>query len=311
MQISADSLSRLSDFVANQTGLHFPQERWRDLQRGIESATQEFRFTDPESCIHWLLTSPLTRSQIEILSSHLTVGETCFFRDKRTFEALQQQVLPELIRSSRETGQRLRIWSAACCTGEEPYSLAMLLDQLIPDIQNWHITILGTDINPRFLQKATGATYSHWSFRDAPNWLQERYFKKTREGRFTVYPSLTKRVIFSYLNLAEDSYPSLLNDTNAMDLILCRNVLMYFAPDPAKRVIENLYRSLVEGGWLIVSPTEASSVLYSKFKPVELPGVFFYRKDPTETPSVEHGVMPEIPQYFCEPEPISSFAEPN
>ncbi len=116
MKLSTNSLSRLSDYLADQTGLCFPQDRWQDLERGIKSAAKEFQFADIESCIHWLLSSSLTRSQIEILSSHLTVGETYFFREKRTFEVLQEILLPELVRSRRETGRRLRIWSAACCT---------------------------------------------------------------------------------------------------------------------------------------------------------------------------------------------------
>src|SRR3972149_8402451 len=94
-------LSQLSELVAAQMGLHFPPERWRDLERGIRSAARQFGFTDEEACIQWLLASPLTRSQVEVLASHLTVGETYFFREKRTFALLEEHVLPELIRSRR------------------------------------------------------------------------------------------------------------------------------------------------------------------------------------------------------------------
>ena len=276
--LSEESLSTLSDFLAEQMGLHFPPNRWRDLERGIASAAHEFDFTDAQACIKWLLSTRLSKRQIEVLSSYLTVGETYFFREKRIFEVLQQDVLPELIRSRRENGHRLRIWSAGCCTGEEPYSIAILLDQLIHDIQNWNITILGTDINPRFLQKAGEALYSQWSFHDTPSWIQERYFRKTKDGRFRILPELKKRVVFSYLNLAEDSYPSLLNNTNAIDLVLCRNVLMYFSAASGNKVIEKLHRSLMEEGWLIVSPTEASTVLFSQFQSVSFPGAVLYRR---------------------------------
>ena len=271
-------LSGLSDFVASRMGLHFPKERWRDLERGVAAAARDLDLPDAESCAHWLLSRTLTQSQMEILASHLTVGETYFFREKKSFEILEQHILPELLRSRRGAEQRLRIWSAGCCTGEEPYSVAMLLDRLIPDPEAWHVTLLATDINPRFLRKAAEAAYGAWSFRDTPGWVRERHFKSRSDGRFKLHPRLRNKVTFSYLNLADDVYPSLLNNTNAMDVILCRNVLMYFTEKRAQQVVRNLYRSLVDGGWLIVSPTEASNILFSSFAAVQFPGVVLYRK---------------------------------
>ncbi len=271
-------LSRLSKSVAAQMGLHFPRERWLDLERGIGSAAREFGFQDAESCIQWLVSSPLTKNQIEILASHLTVGETYFFREKKSFEILEDHILPELIRSRRGTERRLRIWTAGCSAGEEPYSIAILLSKMIADLKDWNMTILATDINPRFLQKASEGVYSEWSFRETPLWIKERYFKRTKEGRFEILPHLKKMVTFSSLNLAEDAYPSLLNNTNAMDIIFCRNVLMYFAPERVKNVIQHLYRSLVDGGWLIVSPSETSHVLYPQFVTVNFPGATLYRR---------------------------------
>lgn len=161
-------LSGLSDFVASRMGLHFPKERWRDLEREVTAAARDLDLPDAESCAHWLLSRTLTQSQTEILASHLTVGETYFFREKKSFEILEQHILPELLRSRRGAEQRLRIWSAGCCTGEEPYSVAMLLERLIPDPEAWHVTLLATDINPRFLRKAAEGVYSEWSFRETP-----------------------------------------------------------------------------------------------------------------------------------------------
>ncbi|MDO8787421.1 MAG: CheR family methyltransferase [Sulfuritalea sp.] len=271
-------LSRLSDFLESQVGLHFPKERWRDLERGIAAASREAGYAEAEAYIRWLLTAPLTRTQIEGLASHLTVGETYFFREKRSLDILEQQILPELLRTRAQTEKHLRIWSAGCCTGEEPYSIAMLLDRLIPDLEKWNVTILATDINPQFLRKAAHGVYGAWSFRDTPGWLRERYFTRRQDGRFEIQPRIQRMVTFSYLNLAEDAYPSLVNSTNAMDVILCRNVLMYFAQERARKVVDKLHRSLVDGGWLITSPVETSIVLFSAFTAVEFPGAFLYRK---------------------------------
>lgn len=276
--LSPSLLSTLSDFVAACLGLHFPEERWADLERGVASAARELDHPDAEKFARWLLSAPLTRSHIEVLASHLTIGETYFFREKETLQVFEQQIVPELLRSRHDGERRLRIWSAGCCTGEEPYSIAMLLDGLIPDADAWNVTILATDINPQFLRKAAEGVYGEWSFRGTPAWVRERYFSKRKDGRFELHPRIRSRVSFSYLNLAADVYPSLLNNTNAMDVIFCRNVLMYFSAERTREVTRNFYRSLVAGGWLIVSATEISSTLFSSFSAVQLPGVSLYRR---------------------------------
>ena len=276
--ISEARLSRLSGFVADRMGLHFPPERWNDLTRGIISAARQFGFAEPEACAAWLVSSPLEKRQIEILASQLTVGETYFFREKRSFEVLESHILPELIRSRQDSDRRLRFWSAGCATGEEPYSLAILLARVLGDVKDWNTTILATDINPQFLRRASEGVYNEWSFRDGPGWIKTSCFEKLKDGRFELLPRLRQMATLAYLNLAEDVYPSLLNNTNAMDIIFCRNVLMYFAPAVASEVIRKFYCSLTDGGWLIVSPSETSHVLYSHFETVNFPGVILYRK---------------------------------
>jgi chemotaxis protein methyltransferase CheR len=179
---------------------------------------------------------------------------------------------------------------------------------MIPDWRDWNITILATDINPRFLQKASAGVYSEWSFRNVPVGIKERYFTRTGEGRFEILSAMKEMVTFSPLNLAEDTYPSLLNNTNAMDVIFCRNVLMYFAPERMKQCIQKLYRSLVDGGWLIVSPSEVSHVLFSQFATVNFPGVTFYKK----ASSSELGVAsPELQIASIEVASPPSLSEPE
>jgi len=297
-EVREAQLSELKEFIAERIGLHFPRERWGELQRGLAGAAQEFGFQDAAACVGWLLSAPPTKAQLQVLASHLTIGESYFFRDKQTLEALAENILPELIRARRGREQRLRIWSAACCTGEEPYSLAILLHRRLPDLRDWHVTITATDINARFLHKAAAGTYGEWSFRNAPAGLKERYFNRTADGRFAIAPEIKKLVTFAHLNLVDDVYPSLTTDTNAMDVIFCRNVLMYFAPLQITKVIGKLHHSLVEEGWLAVSPSEASHALFTQFVTVSFPGAILYQKS--------NG--PPRTEQRCEPAPLSEIA---
>ena len=191
-------------------------------------------------------------------------------------------MLPELFRRRRGREQRLRLWSAACSTGEEPYSLAILVRQLLPDWQDWNLTILATDINERFLRKAAAGVFGEWSFRDSPSGFKERYFTPTPDGRFEIAADIKNCVTFAHMNLAQDRFPPPAIDTNAMDVIFCRNVLIYFTASHARKLAENLRHALVDEGWLAVSPSECSQALFSRFVAVNFPGSILYRKGKVE-----------------------------
>lgn len=308
--ISTRLLAQFSEFVAGHMGLHFPAERWPDLQRGIQNAMPEFGFANAEQCVQWLMTEPLTRQQIEILAGNLTVGETYFFREKRAFEILAAHILPELIQSRRGRDQHLRFWSTACCTGEEAYSLAITLRRIIPDLQDWQVTILATDLNPRFLHKAAAGVFGEWSFRDAPAWLKDQYFQCEESNRYTIRPEIRQMVQFAHLNLAADTYPALLTDTNAMDVIFCRNVLMYFAPARAQKVIAQLQRCLVDGGWLALSATESAVATSRQFTAVSFDGAILYRKSDRPAAPVVAPVTPVEWELPAEPPVPAPTVEP-
>jgi chemotaxis protein methyltransferase CheR len=269
-------LGEVSGLIAERMGLHFPEERWPDLARGLKTAGQELGFEYPDACLRWLMTRELTARQIETLASHLTVGETYFLRDPASFEALEREILPPLVARRSGAGRTLRLWSAGCCTGEEAYSLAITCARALPDLRAWNVSILATDINPKSLAKAEAGVYSQWSFRGAPGWLRERFFSPAPDKKFAIHPAVKNLVHFGYLNLAEDVYPSLPNHTNAMDVIFCRNVLMYLTPHHQRRVVAALQRCLVEGGYLLVNPAEASASLFPMFAVENIGGVILF-----------------------------------
>ena len=292
---------RVSEFIAEATGLHFPAERQPDLQRGLTAAAAEFGFADGAGCADWLLSTPLTRPQLHALASHLTIGETYFFRERKAFDVLRERILPELIRRRRGREQRLRLWSAACSTGEEAYSLAILLQELLPDWPDWEVTILATDINEHSLKKAVAGVYSEWSFRESSSEFKERYFTRGANGRFTLVPQIRQSVHFAHMNLAQDGFSSATVNTGSMDVIFCRNLLIYFTAAQAHKLVENLRRSLFGEGWLLVSPSECSQALFSQFVAVNFPGVILYRKGSPE----EVSTSKRAPQSF---EPAESAA---
>jgi chemotaxis protein methyltransferase CheR len=275
---NADALlAQASRVVATRLGLEFPPERWLELERAMHAAARALGHPDAFSCMSWLCSSAPSQQEIEQLAAHLTVAETYFFRDPATLAALEAYVLPELLYARRQE-RRLRLWSAGCATGEEPYTLAILLHRLLHGQEGWNITILGSDIHAAALEKARAGIYGEWSFRGTPPWLKPLYFEPRPGRRFALRQHVQRMVSFACLNLADDAYPSLTTNTNAMDLVVCRNVLMYFSPGRARQVVQRLYRSLVDGGWLIVSPCEASPTVLEGFACLHWNGALLYRK---------------------------------
>jgi chemotaxis protein methyltransferase CheR len=275
----SQSLALLADRIAQELGLYFPPQRMDDLRRGLAGAAQDFHMADEAACADWLLATPWTEAQVRTLASHLTVGETYFFRDTPLLNAFAGHILPELLHRRRAQGRRqLRIWSAGCCTGEEPYSLAILIEQAVPDLAEWDVAITATDVNPRFLEKARAGRYNEWSFRGAPVGLKQRYFKNTADGLCQIDAHIRALVSFAELNMIQETYPSAINGTDAIDVIFCRNLLMYFGEQQTRKVVQRLQQSLGDGGWLIVSPSEASSTAFPGLDPVNFESAVVFRK---------------------------------
>jgi chemotaxis protein methyltransferase CheR len=278
--IPDDLISDLSEVVRIRTGLHFPREKWHDLRRGVCAAASDFGFDCSETCARWLLSASLSQKQMDLLVGRLTIGETFFFRDKKVFQALREHILSRRFHGATDKPEKLNFWSAGCCTGEEPYSVAILMDQLMSLGNRFDVAIIGTDINPGFIQKARDGVYTRWSFRETPDAIMDRYFVRKEKNRFEILPRIKKMVEFNQLNLAQkaESFPD--TKVGAMDVIFCRNVLMYFSSEMRAEVINRLTRSLKEGGWLILSPSETPFIQQPDLSPVKLSGTNFFRKGP-------------------------------
>jgi chemotaxis protein methyltransferase CheR len=277
VRLSAEARRSAEALIAGRLGLSFSGSREADLEHRLLEAVRSSQARSVDDYLAWLAAQPDEGPGWARLASLLTIGETYFFRDRACFQALEETVLPALVADRRARGAlRLRLWSAGCATGEEPYSLAILLDRLLPDRARWQLTILGTDLNPDALDAARRGVYREWSLRSLPDALRARYFVRRGTGRFELDPCVRSMVALTTANLT-DELPPLVAD-HPIDLILCRNALMYLTEDALATAVGRLQGALARGGWLVVAPAEASAQRFRPLVPVNFPGAIFFRK---------------------------------
>jgi len=288
----APGLADVCRLVEARTGLLIAgPSRASNLMR-LESARDEVGCPDWPALAKRLDEESLAGPAWTALIKSLSIGETYFFRNKPHFDLLREQLLPALIEQRcREEHPWLRIWSAGCATGEEAYSLAILVRELIPDPARWEIFILGTDLNPESLRRARIGSYRRWSFRDTDPRLMSRYSTPHGDG-LVVTDEIKKMVTFSTLNLVDqDSYGA---GTSAMDLILCRNVTMYFSQETTKRVAQRLLSAVTPGGWLLVGPSEPDARVFAGFEAVNAYETTAYRRPQNRVELEKSGTPPQV-----------------
>lgn len=285
------NLTLVREFLLQKLGLNFSSNQEKELHAKLSNAAKAFGFDITDDFVNWLLKQEADDKLIEKLATFLTIGETYFFREQKALNFLEFEYLPALINKNINKSKRIRIWSAGCASGEEPYTIAIILKRIIPNIENWDITILATDINTDFLNKAKKGIYTKWSFRGISESIKTKYFKELDDNKYAINSEIKNMVKFSYLNLATDSYPSLSNQTNAFDIILCRNVLIYFSLEGTIAVTNKLYNSLVDNGVLLVSPVEASNFIDNKFYRLQYKGISIYQKNPKELSNAKKPVI--------------------
>lgn len=290
--LGAGQREQLCASIRRLTGIEMPEGRRSDLERAVANARAATGAADADELIAMLRSPSRAKPALAAMIPALTVGETHFFRNRPQMEALARDVLPAII-ARRRPERRLRIWSAGCASGEEPYSLAMMIDGLLPDRRHWDVRIVGTDLNPEGLERARQGVYGSWSFREVPDHIVHTYFTPVESGRLALAPEIRAMVRFAPLNLvtsAFDAPPLALHD---VDLILCRNVLIYFRPEVVRDVVRRLEAALVPGGWLVVGHVEPSQDVFGTLETVNRPGTIVYRRrELPAVPSLVEAVAP-------------------
>lgn len=251
--INADQLDALIRLLIKKIGLRVPADAHDRIAGLMYERAKSRNFAAPEEYLKFLLENGVNE-EWEQFARAFTSGETFFFRDNGQFDLLRLQLLPELI-EKHSVDKTLRLWSAGCASGEEAYSLAMLLDMLLPNRADWNVLILGTDIDSRSIAKARQGRYGQWSFRMVPAALQHRYFQNDG-GEWLLNEPIRSMVRFRVGNLVDEVFPDFGSELHDMDLILCRNVFIYFESSAVSVVAEKFSESLVEGGYLLAAHTE-------------------------------------------------------
>lgn len=288
---------RLKSYVIELTGLAYYWDKDADLARRLYRRFACFGITACSTYLDILQDSRLGPAELEALIAEITIPETYFFRHREHFDALRDVVLPDLI--ARNTGKRrLRVWCAGCADGAEPYSLSILLrrETAIQRLAGWEVTILGTDINRQCLSVAREAKYEEWSLRSTPGEIRQACF--VREGkRWALAPEYKEGVSFQFHNLVDDVPPLL----SGFDLVICRNVMIYFGSEQMRRVLGQFHQALAPGAWLLVGPSEPNMSCFRSFRIVNAPGVTLYQREAVAAVPFEAPALPPCPALALSP----------
>jgi chemotaxis protein methyltransferase CheR len=268
---------QIRDLVYKVSGIYQPEEKLYLLVDGCGRRIKQLGTRGPREYWDLLTSNPSRDGELRQLLNELTIGETCLFRSPAQIEALKKVILPELIADkTRQVMKKLRIWSAGCSTGEEPYTLAMiLLEEAEGQLKGWQFDIVATDLNDRSVEAAKLGTYGDYGLRNTTDYFKRKYFVAADGGKTQIRPEVKKLVTFSRLNLTDDSKMLFMK---GMDLICCCNVLIYFDGASKTRVINHFFNNLNFGGYFFLGTSESLLNLNAQFHLIHFPGAIGYWK---------------------------------
>ncbi|MFA5843250.1 MAG: CheR family methyltransferase [Coriobacteriia bacterium] len=270
--LTLEEFTRFRDYIHEHSGIYLEEGKLDSLRISLVTRATRLAF-DSFGAYFDVLSH--NEDEFKELMSLITINETSFMRFPAQFEALRAHVLPEIMEGRHDSNRAMRVWSAGCSTGEEPYSVAMsLLDSGIQGL-GWQGYVYGTDVSTKALTAAREGVYGRKAMVNVPEDVVARHFTR-RDASFRVADHVRELVEFGYHNLIKEPYP--LSLMGSWDVIFCRNVTIYFKLDSTRRVVANFFNSLNPGGYLFVGHSETLSSISDDFEPIETGGVFLYRK---------------------------------
>jgi len=276
---------QIRDLVYKVSGIYQGQEKLYLLADGCARRCKVIGAQSAREYWDHLTAHPGRDGELRQLLNELTIGETCLFRSQAQLDALRKVILPELTADkTRQLTKRLRIWSAGCSTGEEPYTLAItLMEEKAGLLKDWQFEIVATDLNDRSVEIAKAGIYGDYALRNTTHYYKRKYFMPLEGTKFQVRPDVKKFVSFNRLNLLDDSKMLFMK---GFDMILCCNVLIYFDGDSKGRVIAHYFNDLSFGGYLFLGTSESLLKLNEQFRLVHFPGTIAYWKPPLQSGKV-------------------------
>jgi len=272
----AAELVRIRDLIYQVAGIFHPDNKLQLLQDRCSRRMSELKVATLHEYFQCLTIRPTRQAELVALLNEITIGETCFFRNQQQLDSLRDVVIPKILQAKANSClRRLRIWSAGCSTGEEPYSLSMLLlEEANGLLQDWNVEIVATDINERSLAYAKNAVYGSYSTRNLAPHYRQKYFVPVGD-QLQVHPIVRRNVSFIRINLSDNERVTAMK---SVDLIFCCNVLIYFDLASKSRVIQHFHSNLQPYGYLFLGRSESLFGVSDEFRLIHLPGATAYTK---------------------------------
>lgn len=269
--LSAADLTRLCEFLYRRTGMLFGESKRYYIDRRVAERIDVTGCPSFASYFSVLVSDP---AEAELLINSFTVNETYFYREEHQLQCLSRSLLPEIIRDKRP-GDRIRIWSVPCSTGEEPYSIAIWL------LENWHLVdaynveIVGSDIDTMVLRHAEYGEYGKRALSRLPESIRSAYFDRVHEDGWRIIKDLRESVSFRPVNIIDAGS---VKQEGRFDIVFCRNVLIYFDDGARSRAVNHLYDAMLPGAYICLGHTESMSRISSRFQVARFPEAIVYRR---------------------------------
>lgn len=276
--LTTAALIHIRDLIYQTAGIFQADNKLRLLEDRCRKRMQTLGIATLQDYYQCLTSRPMHHAELVSLLNEITIGETCFFRNRPQLDGIRNIILPRIMEArSKQFLRQIRIWSAGCSTGEEPYTLAiLLLEEAESRLKGWTFELIATDLNERSIAYAKAGSYNEHSVRNLNPHLRQKYFDKGKDkDQFCVKPELKQAVSFSRCNLLDNAR---MMSLKGVDLILCCNVLIYFDVPSKKRVIHHFYAHLLPHGYLFLGHAESLYGITDEFRLVHLPSATAYMK---------------------------------
>lgn len=280
LQMSPEEFTMIRDFIHERSGIFFAENKMYLVKNRLQKRMEQLDIKTVRDYFYHVKYD-LSLKEFNVLMDLVTTNETSFFRNEPQLLSFAEEALPLIVKEKTAEGSKsIRIWSAGCSSGEEPYTLAIMIREK-PMLAGWNVEIFASDISEEILQKARRGEYQGLTLRNVPPNTLAKYFTKSND-LYRANPDIKAMVKFSQLNLNDQRKVSFMNN---MDVIFCRNVMIYFSDEVKKQLVRGFFNNLRPGGYLYIGHSETLHGISKAFKLVYFKNALVYQKEPAESPA--------------------------